>query len=98
MAAESSAMKSINMGGLKPSESVVTRRETLADIQAGVKADPRSTTEIIDPDTGEKRLVTKDEALQPEVITEAAPVVKPGWLVPYFKSRKNTSPDGKFIG
>ena len=81
MAAESSAMKSINMGGLKPSESVVTRRETLADIQAGVKADPRSTTEIIDPDTGEKRLVTKDEALQPEVITEAAPVVKPEDLV-----------------
>ena len=73
MAAETSAMTSINMGGLKPSESVVTRRETLADIQAGVKADPRSTTEIIDPDTGEKRLVTKGKALQPGVITELAP-------------------------
>jgi len=73
MAAETSAMQSINMGGLKPSESVVTRRETLADIQAGVKADPRSTTEIIDPGTGEKRLVTKGKALQPGVITELAP-------------------------
>ena len=81
MAAESSAMKSINMGGLKPSESVVTRRETLADIQAGAKADPRSIAEIVDPETGVKRLVTKDEALGPEMITEAAPIVKPEDLV-----------------
>ena len=42
MAAETSAMTSIGMGGLKPSESVVTRREELADIEAGIKADPRA--------------------------------------------------------
>lgn len=42
MAAETSAMTSIGMGGLKPSESVVTRRDKLADIQAGITADPRA--------------------------------------------------------
>ena len=74
--AESLAMRSIGMGGLKPSESVVTRREDLADIEAGVKADPRSTINIVDQETGVKRLVTKDEALGPEMITEAAPFEK----------------------
>ena len=81
MAAETSAMTSINMGGLKPSESVVTRRDKLADIQAGITADPRATAEIIDQDTGAKRLVTKGEALGSKSITEAAPIVKPEDLV-----------------
>ena len=91
MALESSAMTSIGMGGLKPSESVVTRREELADIEAGVKADPRSTTEIVDPKTGKKRIVTKEEALKTDVITELAPkediveIVNPDGSKSYIK-------------
>lgn len=81
MALESSVMGSIDMGGLKPPESIVTRREKLADIKAGITADPRSTAEIIDPDTGAKRLVTKGEALGSKSITEVAPIVKPEDLV-----------------
>ena len=73
MAAETSAMTSIGMGGLKPSESVVTRREELADIEAGIKADPRATIETVDPKTGQKRIVTKEQALKPDAITELAP-------------------------
>lgn len=73
MAAERATMGAIGMGGLKPTESIITRRKELADIQAGIKADPRPTEEIIDPVTKQKRIVTKEEALQPGVITELAP-------------------------
>jgi hypothetical protein len=81
MALERSAMGTIGMGGLKPTESIITRREELADIQAGIKADPRATIEIIDPVTKQRRMVTKDQALQLGVITELAPTVKPEDLV-----------------
>ena len=73
MAAETAAMGTIGMGGLKPTESIITRRKELADIKAGIKADPRATEEIVDPTTGQKRIVTKEEALQPGAITELAP-------------------------
>ena len=91
MAAETAAMGTIDMGGLKPTESIITRRKELADIQAGIKADPRATIEIIDPVTKQKRMVTKEEALQLGAITELAPkediveIVNPDGSKSYIK-------------
>ncbi len=91
MAAETAAMGTIGMGGLKPTESIITRRKELADIQAGIKADPRATVETVDPTTGQKRIVTKEEALQPGAITELAPkedlveIVNPDGSKSYIK-------------
>ena len=91
MAAETAAMGTIGMGGLKPTESIITRRKELADIKAGIKADPRATIEIIDPVTKQKRMVTKEEALQLGAITELAPkediveIVNPDGSKSYIK-------------
>jgi hypothetical protein len=95
LALERSAMTTAGMSpGLKPTETIIARRKELADIQAGIKADPRSTIEIVDPKTKKKRIVTKAEALKPDAITELAPIedleeiVNPDGSKSYIKKSK----------